>query len=104
MNIITSITASALVGLSAFSFPSAPSETTQAPSSRIEFAEADIACVAKASAFAEVADLAYLYRENGEVFVGAIEELRDQLLDCLATFDDGEGQSAYPAGNRLKLI
>ncbi|WP_313200417.1 hypothetical protein [Rhizobium sp.] len=104
MNIIISITASALFGFAAFTSPSASPETTQAPSSRIELAEADIACVAEASAFVEVADLAYLYRENGEVFAGAIEELRDQLLDCLATFDDGQGQSAYPAGDRLKLI
>lgn len=104
MNIITSVAASTLIGLAAFTSPSAPPEIAQAQSSRMEFAEADIACIAEASAFAEVADLAYLYRENGEVFAGAIEELRGQLLDCLATFDDSDGQSAYPAGNRLKLI
>lgn len=104
MNIIISITASALFGLAAFPSPSTSFETTQASSLRAQSGEADIACVAEASAFVEVADLAYLYRENGEVFAGAIEELRDQLLDYLATFDDGEGQSAYPAGDRLKLI
>lgn len=52
-----------------------------------------------------MADLASLYSEDADVFASAIEELRDQLLDCLATFDDSEGRSMYPAGNdRLKPI
>jgi hypothetical protein len=104
MNIITSITASTMVGLAAFASPAAPENTAGDHAIRAQSGEADIACVAEASAFTEVADLAYLYRDNGEVFAGAIEELRDQLLDCLATFDDDEGQSAYPAGDRLTPI
>ena len=48
-------------------------------------------CATEASAFAEVADLAHIYREDGSIFAGALFDLREQLLDCLATSDDGVG-------------
>lgn len=105
MNIITTITASALIGITALTpLPAAAgSAEISAVLTRPDGIETD--CVAEASAFTEVTDLASLYREDADVFTSAIEELRDQLLDCLATFDDSEGRSMYPAGSdRLKLI
>lgn len=105
MNIITTITASTLIGVTAFTPLSAAANPTGTPTVLAQSGTVGTDCVAEASAFTEVADLASLYREDAEVFASAIEELRDQLLDCLATFDDSEGRSMYPASNdRLKLI
>lgn len=105
MNIITTITASALIGITAFTPPSAAANLIGTPSVLAQSGAVVTDCVAEAAAFTEVADLASLYREDADVFASAIEELRDQLLDCLATFDDSEGRSMYPASNdRLKTI
>lgn len=105
MNTITTAIASALLGITSLS----PSLTSAGSAGNFNLQTqptgTDFACVAEASAYAEVADLAYLYREDGEVFATAIEDLRDQLLDCLATFDHSDERSLSPAaGDRLKLI
>ncbi|GEM_PF-2534821 len=105
MSIITTITASALIGIAAFTPLSATATPTGASTALARSGAVGTDCVAEASAFTEVADLASLYREDADVFASAIKELRDQLLDCLATFDDSEERGKYPAGSdRLKLI
>jgi len=105
MNIIATTMTAALLGIAVLAPSLAAAGPAENPPTLMQSRGTGVDCVAKASAFTEVADLAYLYREDGDVFAGAIDELRDQLLDCLATSDDSEVPSAYPAGSdRLKLI
>ncbi|MDM9624968.1 hypothetical protein QTL95_03595 [Rhizobium sp. S152] len=47
----------------------------------------DYQCVPEATAFAEVADLAYSFRSESGVFTNALDGLRDQLIDCLVATD-----------------
>ena len=62
-------------------------------------------CVAEATAFTEVADLAYLYRDEDGVFEGALFDLREQLLDCLATSsEEPAGQPVTPSRQQTTAI
>lgn len=62
-------------------------------------------CVAEATAFIEVADLAYVFKEDGGVFAGALFDLREQLLDCLATSsEERDGQSFTPSRQDVRSI
>lgn len=62
-------------------------------------------CVAEASAFTEVADLAYVFKEDGDVFTGALFDLREQLLDCLATSsEERDDQSSTPSSQTMRAI
>jgi hypothetical protein len=62
-------------------------------------------CMAEATAFTEVADLAYVYKEEGDVFAGALFDLREQLLDCLATSsEDPDARSFTPSSEGIKSI
>jgi hypothetical protein len=62
-------------------------------------------CVAEATAFTEVADLAYLYRDEDDVFAGALFDLREQLLDCLATSgEEPAGQTFMPGRQKMTAI
>lgn len=45
-------------------------------------------CSVEAAAYLEVSDLAHMYRDSGDVFADALYDLREQLLDCLATSGD----------------
>jgi hypothetical protein len=62
-------------------------------------------CVAEATAFTEVADLAYVFKEDGDVFAGALFDLREQLLDCLATSsEERDDQSFTPSRQDMRSI
>ncbi|WJH38133.1 hypothetical protein N7E02_01760 (plasmid) [Aliirhizobium terrae] len=62
-------------------------------------------CVAEATAFTEVADLAYVFKEDGGVLAGALFDLREQLLDCLATSsEERDGQSFTPSRQEMRSI
>jgi hypothetical protein len=62
-------------------------------------------CIAEASAFTEVADLAYVFKEDGGVFAGALFDLREQLLDCLATSsEERDDQSFTPSRQDMRSI
>lgn len=53
-------------------------------------------CTAEAAAYTDVADLAQSYREASDVFADALNELRAQLLDCLATSADLYSDGSAP--------
>ncbi|SFA77860.1 hypothetical protein SAMN03159496_00300 [Rhizobium sp. NFR07] len=62
-------------------------------------------CIAEATAFTEVADLAYVFKEDGDVFTGALFDLREQLLDCLATSsEEQDDQSFTPSRQDMRSI
>ncbi|TWF58966.1 hypothetical protein [Neorhizobium alkalisoli] len=55
---------------------------------RIVAEVAPAVCSVEAAAYLEVSDLAHMYRDSGDVFADALYDLREQLLDCLATSGD----------------
>jgi hypothetical protein len=107
MQSLAHITLSAFAGLIALSATTAHASEWAFDSS-IKLLRDDVpalaSCATEASAFAEVADLAYIYREDGDIFAGALFDLRDQLLDCLATSDDDESSGVTVASSQTKSI
>jgi hypothetical protein len=103
----------ALIGAMVLAAPIAnaggPSNVDRGP--LIRTSETNLECNAEAAAFSEVADLAYSFRDRGDVFADALFELREQLRDCLpAASDDGYessppwlGEQGRPRGVREAL-
>ncbi len=60
-----------------------------------------VECEAEAIAFTEVADLAIAFGSAGELFAGALFELREQLVDCLVVADENEKDSSRQFRGRL---
>jgi hypothetical protein len=56
-------------------------------------------CAAEAAAYSDVAGIANSYKDSG-IFADALYDLREQLLDCLATSDEEpDDGSLLPSGD-----
>lgn len=66
-----------------------------APMGAMHKTSAISSCTAEATAYAEVADIAHAYDDSEDLFAGALYELREQLLDCLAATGEDEGQGLF---------
>ena len=75
--------------LVASSFAHAGTDAARYPDRLRDSTDPGVECVAEAAAFMEVAGLAHSFRSDGELFAGALYDLREQLFDCLAATEEG---------------
>ncbi|AYD02992.1 hypothetical protein [Neorhizobium sp. NCHU2750] len=61
-------------------------------------------CAVEAAAYSEVADLALTYRDGDDLFGDALYDLREQLLDCLASLEKPSEDDTLPSAEAVRSI
>lgn len=94
----TLVISAALATLTLTAFTVAAMGTAQSASQiETDRVAAPALCAVEAAAYTEVFDLAHSYRTKGDVFAAALDALREQLLDCLATSEMPDDGFAIPS-------